>query len=297
MTGLQEHCDLLPNSACKAMDAGDRSFPDGWLEETLEVALHGCHKAPCFALDIGANIGLVALRMMQAGAHVVAIEPQTDLCCAGSLSAAMNGFGQRALHLCAGLAVPSKETVRGTLHVGDNYRYGNFGHEAHFRKYNLTRTVPLLSAATVALAGPAEARKFAFIKIDTDAVDLPLLRFFADQQRAGALAFESVALEVWSAWPSAKFARLMADLQADGYSIYRTPAAYSRSACASIQHTFPELIDLVVSLRTCTLLRIRNMSYAEWSAAPTGWHTENQMLVTRLPVLERGRNLFHPPPA
>lgn len=64
VTGLQEHCDLLPNSACKAMDAGDRSFPDGWLEETLEVALHGCHKAPCFALDIGANIGLVALRMI-----------------------------------------------------------------------------------------------------------------------------------------------------------------------------------------------------------------------------------------
>lgn len=240
--------------------------------------------------------------MMQAGAHVVAVEPQTDLCCAGSLSAAINGLGQRALHLCAGLAVPSeetKETVRGTLHVGNNYRYGSFRHEAHFRKYNLTRTVPLLSAATVALAGPAEARKFAFIKIDTDTVDLPLLRFFFDQQRAGALAFESVALEVWSAWPSAKFARLMADLQADGYSIYRTPAIHpgnSRSACASIQHTFPELIDLVVSLRTCTLLRIRNMSYAEWSAAPTGWHRQNQMLVTRLPVLERG-NLYHPPPA
>ena len=79
------------------------------VESDSATPLSRCHDHSCLAMDVGANLGLVTLRMLQAGARVIAIEPQLDLCCAASASAAFNGFTERSLFLCGCRARPSPQ--------------------------------------------------------------------------------------------------------------------------------------------------------------------------------------------
>ena len=65
---------------------------------------------------------------------------------------------------------------------------------------------------------------YQFVKIDTDSIDCEILRLLLEMQRHGHLSFETVTLETWAGklcGNNVLFSALLADLQGDGYSVYR----------------------------------------------------------------------------
>jgi len=142
-------CDLISQNSsvepCRKIGQGHPSMPDAWLEEFMEAVLiqnPSCLKRSdnvesstanprndvplpsCDAVDVGANTGLVSLRLLQLGVtRLIAIEPQVDLCCAARQSAIYNGYGQRSLFLCGGLAPHDSDPdkISKTLKITDAF--------------------------------------------------------------------------------------------------------------------------------------------------------------------------------
>eukprot|EP01052_Picozoa_sp_SAG31_P026178 SAG31_NODE_2354_length_5881_cov_7.980111_5_plen_133_part_00 len=130
--------------------------------------------------------------MLQAGAHVIAVEPQVDLCCAGNASAAFNGYRDHAAFLCGGVAFAEDGPTQLALQPG-LFRYGVAGGQAFqlkafYDRLGLPHSVPLYLLRSLVVEDVPLT--FDFIKIDTDSVDCHivsrsiLLHTTADLRRA-----------------------------------------------------------------------------------------------------------------
>lgn len=293
-------CDLLLDSGCDRIESGARDSPDAFLLDVMEAILSDCNHSAvtCNTIDIGSNLGLISLRILQSGALLTAVEPQTDLCCASRASAQQNNFGQRSRFLCAGVGVSGSVSEGDVLSVSPkNYRYGLHAHSKGkisqmYTRLSLPRSVPLLKLSSI--VGP-RGTHYRFIKIDTDSVDCDLLRELLDRQRKGLLSFETVSLEVWTSahCKGAKFARLLSDLQQDGYDLYRTPASTDNAPMTNTyefqatRDNFPELTQNDVRLQTTSLLRFKKFTAAQWLAVPAAWTGQYQLLVSKAANLQR----------
>jgi len=276
------------------MADGHPAFPDNWIVEFIDATMSNNYgSVPFLALDIGSNLGLVSLRLLQKGAHLIAVEPQVDLCCAGLASAIYNGFGGKTLQLCGGASV-GKIEPDAMLHVPDHaYRYGaEAGYAAKsLDAHGLPHDSPLYPLDTILDLTPMMGSHFAFIKIDTDSIDCLILRQLLDRQRNMDLSFNSAALEVW-AGPhcdsNEQFSQLLFDLQEDGYDIYRTPAVSGGESLISppgmypVRDDYPTLTESRVDLGQTTLLLFKRFSLDEWKEVPKLWTTQNQMAVTKV---------------
>jgi len=145
-------CDLLRKHGCERVEGGAEDTPDGWLLDAIEVALAGCNAEgadECFAMDVGSNLGLISHRMLQAGARVVAAEPQGDLCCAAHHTAVFNKFDDRVVFLPSGVAVttvPADATLEvwiGAYRYGEIERTDNFEALDFMQQHKIPTTVRL----------------------------------------------------------------------------------------------------------------------------------------------------------
>eukprot|EP01052_Picozoa_sp_SAG31_P026179 SAG31_NODE_2354_length_5881_cov_7.980111_6_plen_103_part_00 len=94
------------------------------------------------------------------------------------------------------------------------------------------------------------------------------------------MRFDSASFESWGdlCTDNEKFSQLLADLQADGYGVYRTDG----NTRAQDLPQFAELTAEEVFLPTTSLLKFKKFSYSEWLAADKTWHRTYQMVVTKL---------------
>ena len=185
----------------------------------------------CNTIDIGSNLGLISLRMLQSGARLTAVEPQTTS--VPHAPAQYNGFGQPRF-ICAGAGVSDSVSEGDVLSVKSNaYRYGGGTRDLSqmYTRLGLPRSVPLVKLNSI-----LGARGTLPLHQDRHGpVDCDLLRELLNRQRKGLLSFESVSLEVWtgSHCEGLKFAQLLAELQQDGYDLCRTPASSPEDAVAN----------------------------------------------------------------
>lgn len=298
-------CDLLPNlQACQNIGLGMAEAPDRWLEEFINIVVpRSCNKTsslPCHGVDVGSNLGLVSMRLLQAGVdQLIAIEPQSDLCCAGRASAAYNGYKDRSLFLCGGLNYQenaSELAMSNTLwRIGGSYPV-----RESIVSRGLPVTVPIYPFGTVftTITNDPEPQHFDFIKIDTDSIDCELLRTLIDYQREEKLTFDTATLEIWtgkSCDDNNLFSQLLYDLQQDGYDVYRTPAEVTRifegydgftKRIPPIPDRWPQLVERSVKMPSTTLIKMKKFSLEEWKALPKEWRGKYQLALTKVSLAD-----------
>lgn len=88
----------------------DQHIRDIIISLLLEVALPWGPNTeePCIVHDVGANIGLIAHTMAKMGCHVIAVEPQVDLCVALRTTLALKGELHKHLVFCGGVGLYPK---------------------------------------------------------------------------------------------------------------------------------------------------------------------------------------------
>lgn len=302
-TGIHTACDMLGVGGCDAISSGSGEAPDRWIVEFIETAMAGCggpspRNPPCLALDIGSNLGLVSTRLMQAGAEVTAFEPQIDLCCASNASAGFNKLSAKLQQHC-GAVSPSEEVAGSSGDAGfessPKWRYGAEGAQINapittpfkqlYESLGIPSRVPMFTLGDVIVPGTA----YDFIKIDTDSVDCQILQSLIGMQRRGVMSFRSASLETWH--PSCNsdvLRRLLIDLQSDDYTIFLARPEYGNKPPppeASLPQDFPTLRAGNRKLITTTLVELKNLTKAEWEAAPDSrrmkWRKRWQMLATK----------------
>ena len=97
MEERQGTCDLYHDRhACCELHGGEP-----YVRDAIASLLSGCHRKRCIAIDIGSNTGWMTAYMLSLGAHVVAIEPQTDLAAALGDTARLNCWTDRLIVLNA----------------------------------------------------------------------------------------------------------------------------------------------------------------------------------------------------
>lgn len=301
-------CDLLSHDEsaepCTRVEHGSPDAPDTWLEEFIETVMHrnpGCqpHNSEnkelpsCNVVDVGSNLGLVSMRLLQMGAtRLISVEPQADLCCAGRQSAIYNGYGPRSLFLCGGITDDNQTNA--TLKISDSfYRLhdSKFRAEHFIKSHGLPNEVPLYPLDRVFL--PRSENKFeqyAFVKLDTDSFDCDLLRSLWDHQRRGVLSMDAISLETWTGLcnNNEQFSQLLFDIQQDGYTIYRAEAAMKSTGSETIYQQYdlydshPDLTAQKVPLITTTLLEFKKMSLQEWQETKKDWRLKYQMGISKI---------------
>ena len=288
---LPDTCNLLRGDACESIARGDGDAPDWWIQSCIEVALEGC-KDPgrqCHALDFGSNVGLLSARMMQAGAQVLSVEPQADLCCATMATARLNGWESQHQGLCGGVTHQESQHM-GLLDLSgaDLYRHGSVNGQPvgigdisnFFQELNviLPTTVPLFFVGDLVRAGGSG--HYEFIKVDTDSIDGEIVRVLLDMQRQGQVSFTSLSLEVWAGEfcnDNEKFSQLLADLQADGYMVYR-----ARNDEVDDNTALTEAAVQVSTDPAVKIWKFAKRRKEEWLAMDKSWRTQYQMFVTKL---------------
>jgi FkbM family methyltransferase len=168
----------------------------------------------CVAHDVGANIGLIAHTMATMKAHVVAVEPQVDLCVALRTTLELKGEARKHVVLCGGVGKMPNTRMQTTTNL---YRYNGKVPPSMAEAY--PRTVPIYDVKQ--LVGSVTKLKFA--KIDTDSHDCLILEQYLDLVEKGALKVESLILETWD-WSclGGHIGVLLHRAQELGYFVYRT---------------------------------------------------------------------------
>ena len=108
------------NSRLK-IETGESDAPDAWIQLVLARVLRNCKSSNCLSVDLGSNLGLLSMRMLQHGSRVIAVEPQADLSCAAETSSFHNGF-KHGVHFIRG-GVYHERSNR-LLSATEQYRYG-----------------------------------------------------------------------------------------------------------------------------------------------------------------------------
>ena len=195
-------CDLFSPGFCTRF--AQNHYPnapiDAPLLKMIIEATRGCgarqaYNRPCYAIDVGANIGFVTATLLQQGATVEAYEPQGDLATALRRTVALNGWESRAAVTHAAI-VTTAENAGKTLQLGggcllckhvktNNWETdkeapikGKSGviqgdvhpwraDNSHFHR------VEMLTAPTVLL--PWTRPHYQLVKVDTDSVDAEIL--------------------------------------------------------------------------------------------------------------------------
>ena len=291
-------CDLFPGgeAACRQI-AKAQSTPDDWLLAFMAASFRHCtarqHGSRCLAVDIGSNLGLVSIRLMQIGFAVLSVEPQADLCCASTASITYNQFQTRSRVFCGGASslpvITAGHHGRSDWAGEDAGRIGQvgelpisrsawrYGHthalkqgidlQQWYTNQSIPMRVPLLSIGHLLGATPGAPQRFwreqqqsgsravhfDFIKLDTDSVDCNLLQSLLQLQHDGIMTFESASLEVFTC-KATQLAKLLVEVHNSGYHIFRAPAGMKVDK-------FPEL-----TLRNITLSHER--AIVLWEMAP-----------------------------
>ena len=216
-TCLLGHCDpeMLPGAATWG--------PDTHIRDLINSVMLPCalrfRPDDCIAVDIGANFGLHALAMLQLGARVIAVEPQTDLCVAARLSAAANGWAARSVFLCGGVAAFADSPADARLGLGDGlHRYHG---PRTVPQYTQPMSVPLYSVAHL-IAGLPQGAFIRFAKIDTDSIDCHVLGQYIDLVKAGRISVGAFVFESWDSSCRETAAGHLWWLHTNGYTVYRT---------------------------------------------------------------------------
>ncbi len=221
LTAVGDKC--LVGKACEeARKSPSRWNPDMHVRDIvislmLECALPwGPHtKEPCVAHDVGANIGLIAHTMALMGAHVVAVEPQVDLCLALRATLEAKGEARKHVILCGGVGKEGSERMRTSTGL---YRYEGKVPQSVADAY--PPTVPVYNVKQ--LLGNF-TRKLKFAKIDTDSHDCLILEQYLVLIEQKKLEVESLILETWD-WSclGGRIGELLYRFQVVGYHVYRT---------------------------------------------------------------------------
>lgn len=187
---------------------------------------------PCYAIDVGSNFGLHTLSMLRLGAHVLSVEPQTDLCVASRASVALQRWGagvappsSASVILCGGVA-PSSDTPAGaTLTLGGdpNGRPFRYDGPQSVPNYDLPASVPLYTVRHLVDSYPRGAL-IRLVKIDTDSIDCAVLGQFLDLIDEGRIDVGAFILESWdsSCRSNNAIGRHLLRLVDHGFTIYRT---------------------------------------------------------------------------
>ena len=195
--------------------------PDPHVRDILATILLKCsirgNPDDCFAIDVGSNMGTHTLAMLQLGARVVAIEPQTDLCVASRIAAAYSGFANRCYIICGGVSSTRIRDPSARLSVGSkNHRYGA---DASKLPYKLD-PVPLYSLEQLV----STQKKVHFLKIDTDSIDCLVLQQALDLMKEGRIEIDAIILESWDGTCSHQnlIGNQILYLVRNGYTMHRT---------------------------------------------------------------------------
>ena len=103
------------------IETGESDAPDAWIQLVLAHILRNCEHSSCLSVDLGSNLGLLSMRMLQHGSRVIAVEPQADLSCAAEISSVQNGFKQSVHFIRGGVY---HERSNRLLSAAQQYRYG-----------------------------------------------------------------------------------------------------------------------------------------------------------------------------
>lgn len=209
----------LVGKACDLAKVPSKWNPDTHVRDIIHSLMIDCalpwNKEPCVAHDVGANIGLITHSMAAMRVHVIAVEPQVDLCVALRTTLAIQGEHKRHVVLCGG--VSGGETGKRMSTSTSLYRYEGKVPPPVAALY--PPTVPLYNVEQ--LVGPFKKLKFA--KIDTDSHDCLILDQYLRLVEAGKLEVESLILETWD-WSclGGRIGTLLHKAQTLGYHVYRT---------------------------------------------------------------------------
>lgn len=209
----------LVGKACELAKSPSKWNPDTHVRDIIHSLMIDCalpwNKEPCVAHDVGANIGLITHSMASMRVHVIAVEPQVDLCVALRTTLAIKGEDKKHLVLCGG--VSGGETGKRMPTSTSLYRYEGKVPPPVAAQY--PPTVPLYNVEQ--LVGPFKKLKFA--KIDTDSHDCLILDQYLRLVEAGKLQVESLILETWD-WSclGGRIGSLLYKAQTLGYHVYRT---------------------------------------------------------------------------
>lgn len=221
-TCLLGHCDEMVRGA-------STWGPDTHIRDVINSIMLPCALRwlpnDCLALDIGSNFGLHTLGMLQLGARVISVEPQTDLCVASRLSIEANGWAARSVVLCGGVAAAGDAAIDAQLNISSisnlmpPHRYQGPIAVPHYKN---PVSVPLYTINRL-LADLPQRTFFRLVKIDTDTIDCSVLAQVLDavdqeKMTVGAFIFES-----WDMSCRAETAtgRLLVRLRRAGFVIYR----------------------------------------------------------------------------
>ena len=148
----------------------------------------------CVTIDVGLNLGLITVRLLQTGATVTAFEPQIDLCCASNATARYNKLSGNLRQHCGGVGpngVRENSVVPSSaLSSSPKWRYGAGNAVVErFHSLGLPTKVPLFDLADIVTRGI----EYELIRLDTDSVDCDLLGSLMTMQRRGQVRFRSVS--------------------------------------------------------------------------------------------------------
>lgn len=277
-TGVFGHCDLLGKNGCDQIESGFMDDPDLWITEFIQQTMEDCHEKECHSIDIGSNLGIISLRLLQTGATVTSFEPQIDLCCASQQSAVFNQLDRRYNVQCGAVTESSLKGNQTDFPVTVNWRNGdspvNEFYNMLSQKLRLPAVVPLFDVKDVVVPG----RHYEFIKVDTDSIDCTLVAAFLDLQRKGVITFGSIAFETWSC-SNELFSSLLADLQTDGYKVLLAPAHVGpRPPRPFPTQDVESIISHVHTLKATTLFELKTLNKFQWNSEPKGWKQTFQML-------------------
>lgn len=211
---------------CEDMIRGASTWdPDAHIRDVIHSILLPCALRwlddDCLVLDIGSNLGVHTLSMLQLGARVVSVEPQTDLCVASRVSIAYNGWSARSVVLCGGVSGEANTPDDADLHLGGTfYRYGG---PTGVNNYVLPNVVPLFGVSNL-VSGLPLGTHLRLVKIDTDSVDCTVAGQFINLMDAGVIDVGAFIFESWdrSCRSNNTVGPLVNALLDRGYTVYRT---------------------------------------------------------------------------
>ena len=229
---------------------GDCSQPEVAVREAIGSFLIGCSRRsaeePCRAVDLGANNGWFTAYMLQLGAHVVSVEPQTDLARGVEATAKLNCWSKRSTVINA-RACSSRDSTAlcyrpvnaSNCQVRSGWRAGHgtsqlttvYGHECAALN-RLPATVGGVPLRSVLLGGGAQRRRGAFqsriqldlVKMDVDGPEGHMLADMDDLISSRLLSIRTIIVEASFVKPS-QMRRLQ---RKHGYTAYRLDAHDSR---------------------------------------------------------------------
>ena len=154
-------------------------------------------EASCNALDIGANMGTLTSAMLATGATVTAIEPQRDLAQLVWATACVNGWSDRLTMYNNAVTVdavlPHQEVA-----LGNKEKAGAWGFQPDGSYLDKSMAKTYTSHAVGLEQVVSKLSPLAFVKVDTDALDDPVLRSFLDLIDMGKLTVTTFAVETVS---------------------------------------------------------------------------------------------------